>query len=31
MIVDERLITYVNSLDMGNTEFLDELDRKSVV
>ncbi|HIY18900.1 MAG TPA: O-methyltransferase [Candidatus Blautia avistercoris] len=26
MIVDERLITYVNSLDMGNTEFLDELE-----
>lgn len=26
MIVDERLTTYINSLDMGNTGYLDELE-----
>ena len=25
MIVDERLVTYINSLDTGNTEILDEI------
>ncbi|MGI6011975.1 MAG: O-methyltransferase [Ruminococcus sp.] len=29
MIVDERMITYINSLDRGNTPFLEELERKA--
>lgn len=29
MIVDERMITYINSLDTGNTPFLEELERKA--
>lgn len=29
MIVDERMITYINSLDRGNTPFLEELEQKA--
>lgn len=29
MIVDERMTTYINSLDTGNTEFLDALEREA--
>ncbi len=31
MIVEERMRTYINSLDMGNTSFLEELERKALV
>ena len=27
MIVEERMRTYINSLDMGNTPFLEELEQ----
>ena len=27
MIVEERMRTYINSLDTGNTPFLEELER----
>ena len=27
MIVEERMRTYINSLDMGNTPFLEELEK----
>ena len=30
MIVDERMITYINSLDHGNGEFLDSLERQAM-
>lgn len=30
MIVDERMRTYINSLDMGNTPFLDELEQNAL-
>lgn len=30
MIVDERMRTYINSLDMGNTPFLEELEQRAV-
>ena len=30
MIVDQRLVTYINSLDKGNTPFLNELERKAL-
>lgn len=30
MIVDERMTAYINSLDVGNTEFLDNLEREAV-
>ena len=30
MIVDERLVTYINSLDLGNTAFLDRLEQQAV-
>lgn len=30
MIVEERLVTYINSLDTGNTEILDEIEREAV-
>ena len=30
MIVDERMITYINSLDGGNSEFLDSLERQAM-
>ena len=30
MIVDERMITYINSLDGGNGEFLDSLERQAM-
>ena len=30
MIVDERLVTYINSLDTGNTPFLTELEVKAL-
>ena len=29
MIVNERMVTYINSLDVGNTPFLDELERQA--
>ncbi|MDO5539187.1 MAG: O-methyltransferase [Eubacteriales bacterium] len=29
MIVDERMVTYINSLDTGNGEFLDELEQNA--
>ena len=29
MIVDERIVTYINSLDRGNTPFLNELEKKA--
>ena len=28
MIVDERMVTYINSLDMGNTPLLNEIERE---
>ncbi len=30
MITDERLVTYIHSLDRGNTTFLDELERQAL-
>ena len=30
MIVDERMRTYINSLDMGNTPFLEELEQEAL-
>ena len=30
MIVDERLITYINSLDTGNTEILDLIEKEAI-
>lgn len=30
MIVDERLVTYINSLDKGNTAVLDEIEQKAI-
>ena len=30
MIVDERMRTYINSLDMGNTPFLEELEQTAL-
>jgi len=30
MIVDERLMTYINSLDMGNTKILDAIEREAL-
>ena len=30
MIVEERMRTYINSLDMGNTPFLQELETKAL-
>lgn len=30
MIVDERLVTYINSLDKGNTEILDEIEKEAL-
>lgn len=30
MIVDERLVTYINSLDIGNTEILDAIEREAL-
>ena len=29
MIADERLVTYINSLDTGNTAFLDRLEQQA--
>ena len=29
MIVDERMVTYINSLDMGNTPLLDEIEQEA--
>lgn len=29
MIVDERMVTYINSLDQGHTAFLEELEREA--
>ena len=30
MIVEERLVTYINSLEQGNTEILDEIEREAI-
>lgn len=30
MIVDERFVTYINSLDKGNTEFLNQLEQQAL-
>ena len=30
MIVDERMRTYINSLDRGNTPFLEELEQYAI-
>lgn len=30
MIVEERLVTYINSLDAGNTKILDEIEREAL-
>ncbi|MDD6057608.1 MAG: O-methyltransferase [Clostridiales bacterium] len=30
MIVDERLVTYINSLDTGNTPILDEIEKEAL-
>ena len=30
MVVDERLVTYINSLDTGNTDILDEIEREAL-
>lgn len=30
MIVDERMVTYINSLDRGNTSFLNELEQEAL-
>ena len=30
MIVDERTVTFINSLDRGNTPFLDELEKEAI-
>lgn len=30
MIVDERLVTYINSLDRGNTELLNQIEREAL-
>lgn len=30
MIIDERLVTYINSLDSGNTEILDAIEREAL-
>lgn len=30
MIVDERLVTYINSLDRGNTAVLDEIEQEAI-
>lgn len=30
MIVDERLVTYINSLDRGNTDILEQIEREAI-
>ena len=30
MIVDERMVTFINSLDEGHTEFLEQLEKERV-
>ena len=30
MIIEETLVTYINSLDQGNPEILDEIERKEL-
>lgn len=30
MIVDERLVTYINSLDIGNTEVLNQIEKEAI-
>lgn len=30
MIVDERMVTYINSLDKGNTDILDQIEREAL-
>ena len=29
MIVDERMVTFINSLDEGHTEFLEQLEKEA--
>ena len=29
MIVEERMVTYINSLDTGHTPFLEELEKRA--
>ena len=31
MIVDERMRTFINSLDIGNTPFLEELEQEALI
>jgi len=30
VIVDERLVTYINSLDTGNTKILDQIEKEAL-
>ena len=30
MIVDERMVAYINSLDMGNTPFLEKIQEEAL-
>ena len=30
MIVDERLVTFINSFDTGNTEMLDRIEKEAI-
>ena len=30
MIVDERLVTFINSFDSGNTEELDQIEKEAI-
>ena len=30
VVVEERLVTYINSLETGNTEILDEIEREAL-
>ena len=30
MVVDERLVTYIDSLDSGNTEILDTIEKEAL-
>ena len=30
MIVDERLVTFINSFDTGNTEILDQIEKEAI-
>ena len=30
MVVNERLVTYINSLETGNTQILDEIEKEAL-